>query len=181
MELLDVVDENNRLTGEQLDREIIHEKGLFHREVAIWIVNEKGEILVQKRAAYKKQSPNKWALTAGHIEAGEEPLDVAIRETEEELGFKVPKDEMKFLFICKRKKKFSEHQYNNHFKYVYYTKTNRKISEFVLQQEEVSEVKYITISELEEINQRHNEEYVFESSDYIEQSISYLKNILSKS
>ena len=41
MELLDVVDENNNLTGKQEEREIVHRDGLWHREVAIWIMNEK--------------------------------------------------------------------------------------------------------------------------------------------
>lgn len=178
MELLDVVDENNNPTGRIEDREIVHSLGLFHREVAVWILNENNEILIQKRAAIKKQSPNKWALTAGHIDSGEEPLQVAIRETEEELGLKVPENEMKFLYICKREKKFSDTQYNNHFKHIFYTKTNRKVSEFVLQEEELSEVKYITFKELEEINNTHNEDYVFESSEYVEKSIKLLKNEL---
>lgn len=42
MEYLDVVDENNK-------RNIIHEKEIWHREVAVWIMNEQGEILLQKR------------------------------------------------------------------------------------------------------------------------------------
>ena len=59
MELLDVVDENNNLTGIQENRNIIHEKGLLHREIAVFIQNEKGEFLIQKRSANKKQAPNK--------------------------------------------------------------------------------------------------------------------------
>ncbi len=36
-----------------------------------------------------------WELPAGHIDEGEEPLSAAIRETEEEIGFKV--DDIVFL------------------------------------------------------------------------------------
>ena len=43
MEYLDVVDENNNLTGKTEERNIIHEKGIWHREVAVWIMNEQGE------------------------------------------------------------------------------------------------------------------------------------------
>ena len=71
-----------------------------------------------------------------------------------------------------------ENQYNNHFKYVYYTKTDKKISDFVLQEEELSEVKYITIEELQKINNSHNKEYVFENSEYVEKSLELLKQIL---
>lgn len=53
MELLDVLDEKGNETGKVEDKDIIHEKGLWHKEVDAWIVNEKGEILIQKRAATK--------------------------------------------------------------------------------------------------------------------------------
>ena len=52
-------------------------------------MNEKGELLLQKRAANKKQNPNKWGVCAGHIDAGETVEVSAIRELEEELGLKV--------------------------------------------------------------------------------------------
>jgi len=32
-------------------------------------MNEKGEMLLQKRASTKKQEQNKWAICAGHIDA----------------------------------------------------------------------------------------------------------------
>ncbi len=44
MELLDIVDDNNNLTGNQEDKDIIHEKGLWHREIAVFIQNEKVSI-----------------------------------------------------------------------------------------------------------------------------------------
>ena len=88
MELLDVVDENNDLTGIQENKDIIHEKGLLHREIAVFIQNEKGEFLIQKRYANKQQAPNKWCLTTGHVELGEEYDKAAVREVKEELAFR---------------------------------------------------------------------------------------------
>ena len=52
MEQLDIVDENNRLTNKTEEKNIIHEKGIWHREVAVWIMNEEGEILLQKKSSY---------------------------------------------------------------------------------------------------------------------------------
>lgn len=43
MELLDVLDEYGNLTGKKEDKDKIHEKGLWHREVAVLIRNEKGK------------------------------------------------------------------------------------------------------------------------------------------
>ena len=51
MEYLDIVDENNELTGQVEERKLAHEKHLFHRHVSTWIMNQKGEILLQKRSA----------------------------------------------------------------------------------------------------------------------------------
>ena len=175
MEMLDVVDENNNLTGKIEDREIIHRDGLWHREVGIWIMNEEGKLLIQKRSANKKQAPNKWCITAGHIDAGEIPLEVVKRETLEELGLELKEEDIEFLFIAKKTKKFSDIQYNNNFQYIYFTQTNKKISEYTIQKEELSEVKYITINELEEIIQNKNEEYTFSRSEYFSQLIEILK------
>lgn len=34
MELLDIVDENNEITGQVEERKIVHEKNLWHRHVS---------------------------------------------------------------------------------------------------------------------------------------------------
>jgi isopentenyl-diphosphate delta-isomerase len=59
MELIDIVNENNEFTGQIEEREIAYEKGLWRRTVSCWIMNEKGEILLQKRSSNKKKNPNK--------------------------------------------------------------------------------------------------------------------------
>ena len=63
MELVDIVDENNKLTGQVEERWVAYEKGLWRRVVSCWIMNKKGEILLQKRASDKRRNPNKWAKT----------------------------------------------------------------------------------------------------------------------
>lgn len=81
MEYLEIVDEENNLTGKTEERDIIHAKGLWHREISIWIINENGEVLLQKRSPKKKQGANKWSTScAGHIDIGEKPIQAAIRE-----------------------------------------------------------------------------------------------------
>ena len=176
MEMLDVVDENNNFTGRIEDREIIHRDGLWHREVAIIIMNENNELLIQKRSANKKQAPNKWCMTSGHIDAGENPLEVVKRETLEELGFELKNEDIEFLFITKKQKKFSDTQYNNNFQYIYYTKTNKKISEYIIQEEELSELKYIPISEFENVVRFGNENYTFSKANYLIDLIEILKS-----
>ena len=175
MELLDIVDEENNLTGKVEDREIIHKKGLWHREVGICIMNEEGKVLIQKRSADKKQAPNKWGMTAGHVDSGEEPVKVAVREVFEEIGLELKEDEMEFLFVIKKSKKLSETQYNNNFQYIYFARSNKKIEEYVIQEEELSEVKYISVEELENVIKNKDERYTFSKSEYFEVLMKILK------
>lgn len=51
MELLDIADEYGNLTGDVMDRKKVHDLNLFHWEVAVFIINDKKHVLLQKRAA----------------------------------------------------------------------------------------------------------------------------------
>lgn len=163
MEYIDIVDENNILTGEKAERELIHEKGIWHREVAVWIMNEEGKILLQKRAPTKKQSPNKWGLCAGHIGAGETVESAVIRELKEELGVSLSIDDLELMYIKKEQTDFKNGQKNYMFCYVYFFKTNKKISDYKIQKEELSEIKYITFEELKNAIKTQNPDFTFTS------------------
>ena len=79
MELIDVLDENGKLTGEVLEKDEIYRKGLWHRSSHIWIINDNNELLVQKRNPYKQTFPNLWAISvAGHVDSGETSRDTAV-------------------------------------------------------------------------------------------------------
>ncbi len=75
------VDENDNVLGE-ISREQAHDKNMLHRVAAIFLLNDRGEILVNERAkdGYLDHS------SAGHVEVGESYLIAAKRELEEELG-----------------------------------------------------------------------------------------------
>ena len=81
MEYIDIFDENNNPTGEKKEKQQAHEEGNFHRTAHIWIINDKNELLLQKRSASKKSHPNCWDISgAGHIKTGETVIDGVIRE-----------------------------------------------------------------------------------------------------
>ncbi len=76
------LDENgNRICVEE--RKTVHEKGLWHVHVGVWIMNQKGELLLQQRSGAKKVNPYKWTRTGGHVDSGEEPIEGIQREVEE--------------------------------------------------------------------------------------------------
>ncbi len=155
MEYVDIVDENNNLTGRFTERQNLQKFGYWHRIIIAWVVNEKNEILFQKRASIKKYNPNIWSITGGQILKGETPLEGAMRELNEELGIennKQNRENMQLIDISITKG-VNNGENVNRFIYEYLLKTNKKIEEFKLQKEEVSEVKYMTIKEIKDIRE----------------------------
>ncbi len=85
-ELFPVVDENDEVLDAK-PRAEVHGDNLRHRAVHLFIFNRAGELLLQKRSRHKDRNPGVWdSSAAGHVEAGEEYDDTAVRELREELG-----------------------------------------------------------------------------------------------
>ena len=132
--------------------------GFYHKVAWIWIINSDNKILVQKRALCKKNNPGKWDMpSAGHIVAGETPIDGAIRETYEELGIKTSDIDYEFI---------SEFIYDDTFEIanIYLIKLDLELNKFILKKDEVSEVKWLTYDEFKELFNsdsfvRFNDEY----------------------
>ena len=141
-EMLDTFDIDGNFLGSR-SRSFCHSENpsCFHKPVWIWIVNDKNEILVQKRAHTKKKSPDKWDMpSAGHVDAGETMRGGCVRETKEELGLDVKEDDFIFLKEWLNRKGWELVQ-------IYLLKTNAKESDFILQKEEVAEVKWMPYDE----------------------------------
>lgn len=77
------VDEKDNILGE-ISREKAHREGLLHRISVIYLINNKGEILINERAKDEHLDHS----SAGHVDVGESYLEAAKRELEEELGVK---------------------------------------------------------------------------------------------
>lgn len=73
-----------------------HEKGVLHRAFSVFILNAKGELMLQQRAAEKYHSPSLWTNTCcSHQRDGETTLDAGKRRLREEMGLEIP---LQFLF-----------------------------------------------------------------------------------
>ena len=146
-----VFDENGNSTDTLVPRSQIHDTELWHQVIHVWVVDEKGEILLQKRSANKKLYANVWHVSvAGHISAYDDPLDTAVRETNEEIG--LPFTEKDFIFVHRTEvvqavpeTGFEDREWIC----VYLLKVNSSTLKIKLQQEEVVQVRWISLNEFE--------------------------------
>lgn len=139
MELLDLYDENAQKLGKTIIRGTPIAQGEFSLAVHIYIYNHSNDFLLQKRSDNKPSLPGIWSITCGAVSSGENSLDAAVRETIEEVGLEVDKDNFEFIARVKRKRSFVD---------IYFVKHDFSLSDCVLQEEEVSEIKFCTPVEL---------------------------------
>ncbi|MFC5149569.1 isopentenyl-diphosphate Delta-isomerase [Streptomyces aureoversilis] len=85
--MLELVDEDGRTIGtaEKLSAHIA--PGRLHRAFSVFLFDDEGRLLLQRRALEKYHSPGVWSNTCcGHPYPGEPPFVAAARRTGEELG-----------------------------------------------------------------------------------------------
>ncbi|WP_055492992.1 NUDIX hydrolase [Streptomyces sp. TP-A0356] len=99
-ELLDIVDEDDRVVG-QSPRGEAYARGLRHRCVFIQARDAEGRVFVHRRTHTKLVFPSLYDMfVGGVVGAGETYDDAALREAEEELGVSgLPRPEPLFKFL----------------------------------------------------------------------------------
>ena len=99
-EWLDVVDEQDRVTG-QAPRRVATAERLRHRCVFIFVRDERGRVFVHRRTPTKLLFPSMYDMfVGGVVGAGESYDDAARREAAEELGVPdLPAPEYRFKFL----------------------------------------------------------------------------------
>ena len=89
MEYLDIYDENAQKTGRTVLRGSPMQPGDYSMAVHLYIYNDKGEFLLQKRSQNKRSLPGVWSVTCGAVSAGENSTEAGIREAKEEIGLTI--------------------------------------------------------------------------------------------
>ena len=113
--------------------------GYYPMVVMIAIENSNGEFLMQKRVPSKGGD---WGVTGGHPKSGETPDEGIITEVKEELGIDISNNEIILfdsgcdLVDCYR---------------MYYTKLDLDIDKLDIQKEELTEVRWFSMGELEDM------------------------------
>lgn len=175
-ELIDIVDENNNLTGEHKTKSEAHRDGSWHRAAHIWIYNSKGEVLLQLRAKEKELYPDVWDVSvAGHVSAGEEPITSALREIKEEIGLNIKIEDLEFYKVISEKIIFNE-MINNEFHYVYLMKYDSEANDLKLQKEEVQKIKFIPVEDIGRGLKENPEKYVPHNKEYWGEMLDAIKN-----
>lgn len=147
MEYFDVINSNGEYLDKIESREKCHSEGLWHRAVVSFIINSKKQILLQKRSKYKKMWPNLWDVIGGHVLTGELGYQAIIRETKEEMGIDLKKEEIMFIGATTSSDKKGD-IINNHFNEYYICFKDIDINDLKLQEEEVSEARWFEKDEV---------------------------------
>lgn len=166
-EYFDVLDEHGNKTGIIKPRSAVHRDGDWHRAVHIWIVNDKGEILLQRRAPDKDTHPNFWDISVGgHLQTGDDPLTGAVREVKEEIGLDIPPAD--FQHLCEHHSSVQPHPgfVNNSFYNSYIVHTKKTLADMTRQESEVSELKFVPFSEFKAMIENNDPSLVPHSVDY---------------
>ncbi len=152
MEYFDLYDKNGKQLNKIKLRSEVHRDGDWHYAVDIWILNNRRELLLQKRSKQKESFPNLWEVScSGHISSGEDSKTSALREIKEELGLDIEEKALKFIFKAKDSSITNKGTFiNNEFKDVYLIKKDIELHELKLDLLEVSEVKFISIEDLKQ-------------------------------
>lgn len=143
-DILSVVDRDGNTTGETVGYFEAHSKGVWHQSAHIWIYNEKGEILLQKRGRHAV-FPGMYDISAaGHIEEGDTPRQTAKKEMQEELGFTPLDTELVKVAVKKvQETDGSRNWVNNEFVHIFLLFINSD-KEFKFAPNEVESVKWLS-------------------------------------
>ena len=111
-----LVDELDRAIGTE-EKIKAHEEGLLHRAFSVFIVNNRNELLLQKRASSKYHSPGLWTNTCcSHPAPGEDLQVSAEKRLLEEMGFSCSLSWLfKFIYKTSFDNNLTEHELDHVF------------------------------------------------------------------
>ena len=148
-----LVDDHDVQTG-TMEKMEVHQKALLHRAFSIFVFNDKGEMLLHKRAEKKYHSGGLWTNTCcSHPKPGEETSTAASIRLQEEMGFNT---ELKKAFDFIYKAPFDNGLTEHEFDHVFIGTYDGDIAPNV---EEVSDYCFKSVEEIKNSIQSHPQKY----------------------
>ncbi|MDE1768502.1 MAG: isopentenyl-diphosphate Delta-isomerase [Candidatus Micrarchaeota archaeon] len=146
MEQVVLVDHNDNEIGLEEKLKAHQNGGKLHRAISIFIFNNKGETMLQQRAAAKYHGGGLWSNTVcSHPRKGEDTLQAAHRRLKEEMGFDCEmKETFAFEYEADMGNGLTEHEYD-HVLFGRYEKEPKP------NPEEVQAWKWVSLQELKQL------------------------------
>lgn len=109
-----LVDERDEQIG-SMEKMEVHKKALLHRAFSVFIFNNKGEMLLHKRADKKYHSGGLWTnACCSHPKPGEETLDAAKERLVMEMGIVTPlRKAFDFIYKAPFDNGLTEHEFDH--------------------------------------------------------------------
>jgi isopentenyl-diphosphate Delta-isomerase len=154
-EPLILVSEGNRATGSK-GKTAVHRAGLLHRAFSIFLVDERGRLVLQQRSRKKYHSGGLWANSCcGHPRPGERTIAAARRRLNEELGVSAA---LSFGFFSRYRTELDGGMQENELVYVYF---GRLTSAPRPDPAEIADVAFLSCEEVGRRIKRRPNEFAF--------------------
>jgi isopentenyl-diphosphate delta-isomerase len=148
-----LVDERDEPVG-TMEKMEVHQKALLHRAFSVFVFNNKGEVLLHKRALKKYHSSGLWTnACCSHPKPGEETLAAAENRLHEEMGISVRLNKIfDFTYKVAFENGLTEYEFDHVF-------VGRYEGEVFPNADEVSDYCYKSIDEIKTSLQTHPQKY----------------------
>jgi len=154
-----IVDKEDEVIGEK-DRSALTREDIY-RVSALWATNSRGEILLARRAQDKIHDPGKWGpATSGSVSVGDGYYTSILKRAKEEIGLE--------HFACKRLHLFRRSHKYNYFCQWYKTAVDKRAEEFIIDKNEVEEVRWFSRPELLADIEKNPNKYLSAMGLYLE-------------
>jgi 2-phospho-L-lactate transferase/gluconeogenesis factor (CofD/UPF0052 family)/8-oxo-dGTP pyrophosphatase MutT (NUDIX family)/methylmalonyl-CoA mutase cobalamin-binding subunit len=96
-ELVSALDPEGRPLKAGVTRAEAHRRGIWHQTVSVFVLNDHGEVLIERRSDFKDLFPGYYDIVGGHLGPGQKPVEGARQEIKEELSLDVPPERLEVL------------------------------------------------------------------------------------
>lgn len=153
-DMLILVDNDDNVIGHKTKTKCHEGEGLLHRAFSIFLFNQRGQLLLQKRSTQKLLWPLHWSNSVcSHPRKGERHEEAARRRLMEELGVTAS---FQFIFKFQYQAIFKDAGAENEMCSVYFGRANGTLR---VNELEIEDLKYMTPEEIDRGLQENSARY----------------------